>query len=494
MSTAAWAIEPGHFESATARETRPNDDAAPLAFALFGSEAYIGVHGLLTPMPILAIGPGGAAIPIGTSYAQIAVAVAHADADDRVESIRIMMDSPGGMVDGVRRAMASIRDCVKPTTVQVDGACCSAAYWLASAADRIEAQSTSSIGCLGVMLSKADLPKGERRFISSQTPAKVPDPRSDHAEQYQAIVDDFAGQLLDDVAANRGRDRAKVAADFGSGATLPARAALAVGLIDAIIGPAVGSGRPDGVRAVAQESTDPGDREKEGLMGLPIPGEMSREELETELMALRAGAMDDAEDEHEAVDADIEEDAEKLLDEELEDAGAVAADIELNRLRAALATAESKSAVLALHVQGARAAERGSRIDALITSGRIGTTDNDRAIAEHLYDAEAKATQAYAMRKGVTLATASQAQSKCRLFSALEGKAAGAANVGLSGSSVGGKPFAGPLNASLSTAAGFAGFVADYCAANAGANTAAAVDAFRTNHRAEYIEVMKGAN
>ena len=50
------------------------------------------------------------------------------------------------------------------------------------------------------------------------------------------------------------------------------------------------------------------------------------------------------------------------------------------------------------------------------------------------------------------------------------------------------------LNASLSTAACFAGFVADYCAANAGANTAAAVDAFRTNHRAEYIEVMKGAN
>ena len=102
---------------------------------------------------------------------------------------------------------------------------------------------------------------------------------------------------------------------------------------------------------------------------------------------MEAEAMDE---DPEAVDADIEEDAEKLLDEELEDAGAVAADIELNRLRAALATAESKSAVLALHVQGARAAERGSRIDALITSGRIGTTDNDRAIAEHLYDAEAQ--------------------------------------------------------------------------------------------------------
>ena len=494
MRHAAWAIEPGHFETATARETRPNDDAAPMAFALFGTEAYIGVHGLLTPMPILAVGPGGIAIPIGTSYAQIAVAIAHADADERVESIRIMMDSPGGMVDGVRRAMAAIRDCAKPTTVQVDGACCSAAYWLASAAGRIEAQSTSSIGCLGVMLSKADLPKGERRFISSQTPAKVPDPRSEEAEQYQAIVDDFAGQLLDDVAANRGRDRAKVAADFGSGATLPARAALAAGLIDAIVGPAIGAGRPDGSQAVAQESTDPGDREKEGPMGLPIPGEMSREEIETELLALRAASMEDGEEEVEALDLDTDEDAEKLIEDELEDAGAVAADIELNRLRAALATAESKSAVLALHVQGARAAERNSRIDALITSGRIGTTDNDRAIAEHLYDAEAQATQAYAMRRGVTLATASAAQSKCRLFSALEGKAAGASNAGLAGSSVGGKPFAGPVNTTLATAAGFEGWVADYCSANAGANTKAAVDAFKAQHRNEYIEVMKGAN
>lgn len=225
-------------------------------------------------------------------------------------------------------------------------------------------------------------------------------------------------------------------------------------------------------------------------MERPDLGELSREE-EDAVLALRAAAME-GEEEMAMDDVDIDDDARELIKDQLpeDEAKAVAADIELNRLRGALAASESRNAVMSLHIDHARASERDARIDALIKSGRIGTTDGDRALACLAYDTEAQAVQSYAIAKGVSLATAALAQSTCRLFSDLEGKAAGAANVGLASTSVGGKPYAGSIDASIASAAGMQDAIKKAVAG--GKSYTAALAEFRTSNPGEYAAAMEG--
>lgn len=491
----AWAIEGDAYAAFSAQNTRPDENARPKAFFLIGDEAQIRVAGVLTPFPVLAIS-NGMAMPIGTSYAHITIALAEADADERVSKIRIIMDSPGGMVDGVRGAMAALRATAKPTTVSVDGMMCSAAYWLGSAADRIEATSTSTIGCLGAMLTRADEPTGERRFISAVSPDKVSANDHEGADQYQVIVDDFAAQLFDDVAQNRDRDRKTVAADFGKGRSLPARLALKAGLIDAIVGPSVGGGSGD-VKAMAQDSQAPGDREKEDPMGQPGPDALSADDME-ELLAFRAAAAAKA---AEALDdVDIDEDPEKLIDEQLDDdadakakakanARVVQADTAARASALENASLKAQLAEVVLQSQHAMAAEKKTRVDALQKSGRIGTDDVSRTMAERAYDSERRATQAYAVAFGCSLAKAAGAQTSDTLFSQLEGRPVAAANPGLQGSSVGGAPFKGTIDEELATPAGMSKWCNEHMAKNDGMKLRAATAQFKAQYPAEYGRV-----
>ncbi len=111
----------------------------------------------------------------GSSYTGFSAAVERADADPQVRSLRIDVDSPGGAVTGVEAAAASLAMCHKPTAVSVDGLCCSAAYWIASQADSIEATKTSRVGNIGTIISILDTRKRDEaagivrhQFISSQ--------------------------------------------------------------------------------------------------------------------------------------------------------------------------------------------------------------------------------------------------------------------------------------------------------------------------------------
>lgn len=224
-------------------------------------------------------------------------------------------------------------------------------------------------------------------------------------------------------------------------------------------------------------------------MQLPDPAEMSREDLEAELLALREAKDPEGEEVAADVDGSPDEDPDKEKDEPMAAnvaASAVSHDIELNKLRAELAQAKSQLGVTQLHAAQAQARVKTQRIDALIASGRIGTDDAAKALAEHAYDAEMASAEAYAVAKGCDLATAAKA-CPVRLFSNLESRAEGAGNPALGSTSIGGAPGA---SASAKDAI-VAGIVAS--AKTNGTTYAAELATYRRSNKAEYDKHFGGA-
>lgn len=82
---------------------------------------------------------------------ELAGAVSAAIADERVTGIMLRIDSPGGtmwgtpeLADAVRAAAA-----VKPVHAYAVDQCCSAAYWIASQADRLTSNAAAEVGSIG---------------------------------------------------------------------------------------------------------------------------------------------------------------------------------------------------------------------------------------------------------------------------------------------------------------------------------------------------------
>ena len=81
-----------------------------------------------------------------------------ADNNSNISSILLVIDSPGGQVTGTDLLVEAIGATSKPIVAFVEGVAASAAYWIASAADKIIASSTlDRIGSIGTMLFFADL-------------------------------------------------------------------------------------------------------------------------------------------------------------------------------------------------------------------------------------------------------------------------------------------------------------------------------------------------
>lgn len=168
--------------------------------------------------------------------------------DDRVASIVIPVDSPGGNVYGVQEAAQAIYAArgTKPITAAVDPMAASAALWIASAADEVVITPSGTVGSIGVLMVHTDqsgaLEKEGYKVTmieSSQSPYKTEgfghQALSDEAyAHFKAEVDAVAAVFVEDMARNRGVTTAKVLSDFGGGRMLNAKAALAAGLVDRI--------------------------------------------------------------------------------------------------------------------------------------------------------------------------------------------------------------------------------------------------------------------
>jgi signal peptide peptidase SppA len=75
----------------------------------------------------------------------------------QVTRIAFQVSSPGGTVTGVEELANKVRNIAKPTMAYTDSEMASAAYWVASAADKVVASPSSTVGSIGVYMTVADM-------------------------------------------------------------------------------------------------------------------------------------------------------------------------------------------------------------------------------------------------------------------------------------------------------------------------------------------------
>lgn len=176
---------------------------------------------------------------IGTTYSTITKQVQDFVKNDKIDSILLDIDSPGGIVSGVNEASSIITKAgeQKPLYSYVGGVGASAAYWLMSGSKEIAVDATARVGSIGVVASFID-PKydPEIEIVNSASPNKRPDITKDEGkkvivEELDALADVFIGT----VAENRGVSTKTVKSDFGKGGCLVGKKAVDAGMTDKVM-------------------------------------------------------------------------------------------------------------------------------------------------------------------------------------------------------------------------------------------------------------------
>jgi signal peptide peptidase SppA len=181
----------------------------------------------------------------GTSLVETRRAIRAALDDPKVSSVLIHVDSPGGTVAGtgdladeVYRARTR-----KPVTAYIEDLGASAAYWIASQAERVWINPTGLAGSIGVFAVVEDtsgayeqlhvqvhvLRSGEFKGAGTEGAPVT----AAHLAEFQRQVDGLASAFLAAVARGRGRELTAVA-HLGDGRLHLAQESLALGLVDQV--------------------------------------------------------------------------------------------------------------------------------------------------------------------------------------------------------------------------------------------------------------------
>lgn len=189
----------------------------------------------------------------GTAYGEISEALTTALADPSVKQIKLLVNSPGGQVDGCDELCQEIAAAgkKKKVTAENQGLMASAAYWLASAASSITATSaTAETGSIGVIIAgwdsaESDKADGYKRIVVVSKNAPKKDQSGYDGAGLDALqdrVDALERIFVNRVASGRGVAAETVINRFGKGSLLIADdpdkdkdSALSVGMIDAVV-------------------------------------------------------------------------------------------------------------------------------------------------------------------------------------------------------------------------------------------------------------------
>jgi ClpP class serine protease len=154
------------------------------------------------------------------------------------------IDSPGGMVSGCSEFADIVYNSrgMKPVVAYVGGDACSAAYLIASAAERIVINDTAELGSVGAIFTIVDTTKMEKdagvkvwEIVSTQSPYKRLDPsKSEHMARYQARIDDMAGVIIEKVARNRAISYDSVLENYGRGDVFVGQTAVDAGMAESL--------------------------------------------------------------------------------------------------------------------------------------------------------------------------------------------------------------------------------------------------------------------
>lgn len=258
-----WAILPGYLEAIEAVALRVLDDPAVLAVKDDGhadrhlsAVAAMGQRAPATRKAMLRDGVGmlpvmGPVFPranIMTEYSgACSLDVAAADlralqASPEVRNILMVIDSPGGAVAQVNDFARMVAASTKPVSVHITGMCCSAAYWIGSAAaGGMSMDPTGVAGSIGVMISTSYQVEPDANgyldldIASSNAPNKRPDMSTEEGQaQVRQMLNGIEAVFIASVARGRGVTEARVRSDFGAGGILTGQAALDAGMVDRI--------------------------------------------------------------------------------------------------------------------------------------------------------------------------------------------------------------------------------------------------------------------
>lgn len=242
-----WAILPETLEmihSIAMRDHDPKDFEALLAkpgMRLQGSErvqvrdgvAILGVEG-----PIFRYSNLFTAISGAESYQMLSMDLDAALNNPAIKAVILNINSPGGQVDGASEFSSMVRNArkKKPVIAYVSHLGASAAYWIASAAERVVVEKGAMVGSIGTVATiRTDSEKNEFSIVSSQSPKKRPDVKTDEGkQQIQSLVDAQAQVFIESVASNRGVSAEDVVAKFGQGGLLMAASAVHIGMADSV--------------------------------------------------------------------------------------------------------------------------------------------------------------------------------------------------------------------------------------------------------------------
>jgi protease IV len=193
---------------------------------MFGTDS--GVSGANTAIiriegPIAGESAGGLFAESGTSSADAVMQLERARDDDRITSVILEINSPGGSAvasDEIAQAVKGVRAEGKPVVAWIRESGASGAYWIASGADHVVANRMSITGSIGVISSYLEfsgfiddwnvthnrLVSGEMKDVGDPFERLTPQRR----DFLQGKLDRVHGFFVEEVARNRNLSIAQV--------------------------------------------------------------------------------------------------------------------------------------------------------------------------------------------------------------------------------------------------------------------------------------------
>jgi capsid assembly protease len=184
-----------------------------------------------------------------TAYEQFSLSFLQAMDDESVAEVLLYVNSPGGMCSGCPETADLVlksRGRKPITAIAVNGMACSAAYWVASAADKLYATRGAMVGSIGVIMVHSEMSKLEERIGVKTTILRRPESKGignpyepldeeDAATLYRTMIDPTYRQFIESVAKSRNVSQETVLSQFGRGLAIMPQDALRAGMIDGIV-------------------------------------------------------------------------------------------------------------------------------------------------------------------------------------------------------------------------------------------------------------------
>jgi signal peptide peptidase SppA len=205
-----------------------------------GGVAVLPIQGVIAPKANMFTRVSG-----GVSAQMLGTQLDSMLADQRVRSILLAYDSPGGSVFGNPEFASAVAEAaaIKPVVAISDGMLASAAYWSGSAANAVYITGpTVQVGSIGVVASHkfdpraaettTEITAGRYKRVVSDSKPLTPEGR----EYLQAQVDHLYTVFVEAVAQHRGITAAQVMAHMADGQVFTGQQAIDVGLVDGMVG------------------------------------------------------------------------------------------------------------------------------------------------------------------------------------------------------------------------------------------------------------------